>query len=134
MKKTLMAAVVASFMLFGAATSDAQVKKPVAKKKTTVTKSTTRSTVSSVGSEGNAPENGKSEAQMQAETSGDPLYMNHPYFNGEERWSHPDTLYKHGDFPWAMVNQHPENFRFNPQSGQWEMLNTPNMGNSNQSR
>jgi hypothetical protein len=71
---------------------------------------------------------------VRSENPDDPLYMNHPYFNGEPRWSHVDSLYKHGDFPWAMVNKNPENFRFNPETGMWEMLQTPNLGKSNQTR
>src|SRR3954468_10880597 len=122
MKRTILAAVMAGFLFFGSASVDAQTKKPMkSKKSTTATTKTSGSTVSSVGSEGNAPPDGKSEAQMQAETAGDPLYLNHPYFNGEPRWSHPDSLYKHGDFPYALMQQHPERFRFNTDSGQWEM-------------
>jgi hypothetical protein len=65
---------------------------------------------------------------------GDPYNLAHPYFNGEPRWSHPDTLYKHGDFPWAMVAKHPENFNFNAATGQWEVVNGASMGSSRQSR
>ena len=66
---------------------------------------------------------------------GDPYNVNHPFFNGEARWSNADTLYKHGDFPWAMVAEHPDNFRFNAESGQWEMIGTPpSMGNAKRTR
>jgi hypothetical protein len=59
---------------------------------------------------------------------GDPYNLNHPFFQGTERWSNADTLYKHGDFPWALVSQHPEDFRFNASTGQWEISNTANLG------
>src|SRR5579883_989586 len=59
---------------------------------------------------------------------GDPYNLNHPYFQGDPRWSDADQLYMHGDFPWALVQQHPEAFRFNAETGKWEMLNTANLG------
>jgi len=66
---------------------------------------------------------------------GDPYNLNHPYFNGDARWSHPDTMYKHGDFPWAMVADHPESFRFNAESGQWEVIGThSSLGKTSPSR
>jgi hypothetical protein len=65
---------------------------------------------------------------------GDPYNLAHPFFNGDARWSHPDTLYKHGDFPWAMVSKHPENFNFNAATGQWEVVNRASMGSSRESR
>lgn len=71
---------------------------------------------------------------VRSENPDDPLYLNHPYFNGEPRWSHADSLYKHGDFPWALVSKNPENFRFNPETGMWETLQTPNLGKSSQTR
>src|ERR1051325_3794251 len=62
-------------------------------------------------------ENGVSVSSAGAEVSGvtgaapgDPYNLAHPYFNGDPRWTHADSLYKHGDFPWAMVQQNPENF------------------------
>jgi hypothetical protein len=60
--------------------------------------------------------------------------MNHPYFNGEARWTNVDSLYKHGDFPWALVSKNPDNFRFNSTTGNWEMLQTENLGKTAPSR
>ncbi|MDP4199604.1 MAG: hypothetical protein Q8922_13655 [Bacteroidota bacterium] len=69
-----------------------------------------------------------------ASVPGDPYNLAHPFFNGDERWTNADTLYKHGDFPWALVQQHPESFRFNTESGQWETTNTSGMGTLKKTR
>ncbi|HET6401942.1 MAG TPA: hypothetical protein VFH95_11155 [Candidatus Kapabacteria bacterium] len=59
---------------------------------------------------------------------GDPYNLAHPYFQGDPRWTDANQLYMHGDFPWALVSQHPDNFRFNASSGQWEVSSTANLG------
>jgi hypothetical protein len=114
------AIVISIFML--APSAQAQHAKKHSMRRSTMTTDTTamQSTESgSVGAEvsgitGSAP--------------GDPYNLNHPFFQGTERWSNADTLYKHGDFPWALVSQHPEDFRYNASTGQWEISNTANLG------
>ncbi|HEX5316237.1 MAG TPA: hypothetical protein VFX22_06250 [Candidatus Kapabacteria bacterium] len=59
---------------------------------------------------------------------GDPYNLAHPYFQGDSRWSEPSQLYMHGDFPWALVSKHPEDFQFNASTGQWEVSSTANLG------
>ncbi|SRR5581483_1524431 len=59
---------------------------------------------------------------------GDPYNLAHPYFQGDPRWSNPDQLYMHGDFPWAMVQQHPDDFQFNAATGKWEISSTATVG------
>lgn len=88
---------------------------------------------SNAGSENSAME-AAGDNPVHSETTDDRLYLNHPYFNGEPRWTHVDSLYTHGDFPWALVSKNPDNFRFNPQSGQWEMLQPPSMGKTTPTR
>lgn len=101
----------------------------------------TNKSVNTNSMEMNTTDNGVPVSSAGAEVSGvtgsapgDPYNLAHPYFNGDARWTHADSLYKHGDFPWAMVQQHPENFRFDAASGQWEVINAPTMGSSKQSR
>ena len=59
---------------------------------------------------------------------GDPYNLNHPFFKGSPRWTSADSLYRHGDFPWALVSQHPEDFQFDDSSGQWQISNMANLG------
>ena len=89
----------------------------------------------------NTTENGVPISSAGAEVSGvtgsapgDPYNLAHPYFNGSSRWTDPDTLYKHGDFPWAMISKHPENFNFNASTGQWEIVNGTELGSGRRTR
>lgn len=61
---------------------------------------------------------------------GDPYNLHHPFFKGTGRWSSADSLYKHGDFPWALISQHPNDFRFNASTGKWEVTNTADLQKS----
>jgi hypothetical protein len=109
----------------------AQSAKPTKKKITkTVQKTSSETTATPRVSSAGAEVSG-----VTGSASGDPYNLNHPFFNGDARWSHPDTMYAHGDFPWAMVADHPDNFRFNPESGQWEVIGNPSsMGKTTPSR
>jgi hypothetical protein len=126
----LVACFASSMML--TSTTFAQTSKSTTKKKTT-TKTTTR--ISSSNAQPSSAV-GAEVSGITGSAPGDPYNLNHPYFNGDARWSHPDTMYAHGDFPWAMVADHPENFRFNPDSGRWEIIGTPppSMGTSKSTR
>ena len=61
---------------------------------------------------------------------GDPYNIAHPFFNGNSRWSDADTMYKHGDFPWALVSQHPNDFQFDAASGKWQVINSADLQKS----
>ncbi|HEY3875017.1 MAG TPA: hypothetical protein VGM92_06045 [Candidatus Kapabacteria bacterium] len=61
---------------------------------------------------------------------GDPYNLAHPYFQGDARWSDPQQLYTHGDFPWALVSKNPDAFNFNASTGHWEVSSTASMGKS----
>ncbi len=61
---------------------------------------------------------------------GDPFNIAHPFFNGSSRWSDKDTMYEHGDFPWALVSQHPNDFSFDPSTGKWQVTSTADLQKS----
>ena len=119
MKYFFLYAVLTFFIMLGSSTVFAQSGNTIKHKrmkKTSMVQSDTSMNVSSSAMSG----------EMNA--SGDPNYLNHPYFNGESRWTSADSLYTHGDFPWALMQQHPDNFHFDAASGQWQMLNTETLG------
>ena len=123
MKNILLYAVLSSFIFIGS-TAFAQSTKPVKHKQTKKTTMIQRDTSMNMSSD----------AMGQTMSSTDPNYLNHPYFNGEPRWTNVDSLYTHGDFPWALIQQHPDNFRFDEASGQWQMLSTENLGTMKSTR
>ena len=124
MKNIILYAVLTSFIFIGS-TTFAQTAKPIKHKRTKKTSMMQSDTSMNISS------NAMGETMN---ASGDPNYLNHPYFNGEPRWTNVDSLYTHGDFPWALIQQHPDNFRFDAASGQWQMLNTGNLGTMKQTR
>jgi hypothetical protein len=135
MNKAIVATLFAALLLLGSNVSAQTTKKNskvVSKAKSGQAQTTMKPKATPMGENEDAETTGVN--PVRSENPDDPLYMNHPYFNGEARWSHADSLYKHGDFPWAMVSGHPDNFRFNPDTGMWEVLNTPNLGTAKPSR
>lgn len=77
-----------------------------------------------------AESSGMQQNGIASSAPGDPYNVNHPFFQGSQRWSSKDSLYTHGDFPWALVSQHPEDFTFDPTTGKWEVSSTANLGKS----
>jgi hypothetical protein len=134
MKKALAAALFTTFLFAGAMSASAQTTAKAhtkVKSKTTTTHSSATSKMSRTSSDTDADMS--ADNPVHSENPGDPLYLNHPYFNGEARWTDVDSLYKHGDFPWALVSKNPENFRFDAASGSWQ-TNAPNLGKTNSTR
>lgn len=132
MKKALLAALFTALLFAFSTPASAQTsktKKMTPKKKSSSVKASTRATRTM-----DADDAAMTDNPVHSENTTDPLYLNHPYFNGEPRWTDADSLYKHGDFPWALVSKNPDNFRFNSATGNWEMRQTENLGKAVPSR
>jgi hypothetical protein len=129
MKHILIYVVAAVFLFVGTTSYGQSARKHTRRKNTMMIRDTSMSNMSNE----NIPSNGMSESENLERSAGDPNYLNHPYFNGEPRWTDVDSLYKHGDFPWAYMKDHPDNFRFDAASGNWQ-TNTNNLGTMKHTR
>src|SRR5258708_843727 len=116
-------------LTFLAPVSHGQSAKPAKhhRSRTTTTRMTTTTDTTILESTQSSPV-GAEVSGITGSAPGDPYNLNHPYFQGDPRWTDVSQLYMHGDFPWALVQQHPEDFRFDAETGQWQVLNAANLG------
>ncbi|HZK76699.1 MAG TPA: hypothetical protein VFD13_07300 [Candidatus Kapabacteria bacterium] len=126
MKTSILLAIVISFSIL-APSAQAQHAKKHSMRRTT---STTDSTAIQAAESSSLSPAGAEVSGVTGSAPGDPYNLAHPYFQGEPRWSDVNQLYLHGDFPWALVSKHPEDFQFNTSSSKWETTSTANLGKS----